>query len=676
MRVKQVRVRNYRSVHDSRWFDVEPDKTVLVGPNEAGKTAVLRAMQKVAMPPGEEPGLEPLRDYPRRRYHEITDGEVDPSEAVVAEVDFELDDADRSVLAEHAEFLVGAQVLRLTMHHANNRTWYFPDKSTWVVFKTVEKPLGVLRAALAKNDEAAETVKALDGLIARWSERTALRNPLAKRLDDWLGEALGCLDLSDDKIDKAVDAVREAVRMPAQAQAAFSALNKRVPFFVYFSNIFRVRPRIHLAALASREEQGDIDEEYDFGNLCLLRLLGFTAQQLADFAATPAPMPQADAHGNVTQPTAEAIKQYQDRVDERQMRLNSAAVRLTEMIREVWGDEEMTLDFRVDGQYLKVVVRDELGVEVELDQRSEGFQWLVSFFVVFTAQAKGEFANAILLLDEPGLSLHGLKQKQFRLTVSKLAEKNQTLFTTHSPFMVGTNEMDKVRVVEMPDRRAGTLVHTDFAVDDPRSLFPLQAHFGYELGQTLFGQHRNLVVEGITDFWYLEALNEAAVDDGVKALDDKVTILPAGDAGKVVYHATVLHAQDMKVGALFDSDNAGLQASAQETFRVLMKDKQILMVGDFYDGKVTGPEFEDLLRDTLLTVAKAELSIDTSKQGGEQPTRSICDLLADVGGDRFSKLRLAKAFLRWMRTNGWSALTDTEQQSLTALFTAANKATK
>ena len=79
MRVKQVRVQNYRSVHDSRWFDVEPDKTVLVGPNEAGKTAVLRAMQKVAMPPGEEPGLEPLRDYPRRRYHEITDGEVDPS---------------------------------------------------------------------------------------------------------------------------------------------------------------------------------------------------------------------------------------------------------------------------------------------------------------------------------------------------------------------------------------------------------------------------------------------------------------------------------------------------------------------------------------------------------------------------------------------------------------------
>ena len=36
----------------------------------------------------------------------------------------------------------------------------------------------------------------------------------------------------------------------------------------------------------------------------------------------------------------------------------------------------------------KKTVEDELGVEVELDQRSEGFQWLVSFFVVFFAEAQ------------------------------------------------------------------------------------------------------------------------------------------------------------------------------------------------------------------------------------------------------------------------------------------------
>ena len=56
---------------------------------------------------------------------------------------------------------------------------------------------------------------------------------------------------------------------------------------------------------------------------------------------------------------------------------------------------------QADAQYLKVVVEDELGVEVELDQRSEGFQWLVSFFIVFFAEAANKHENAILLLDEP-----------------------------------------------------------------------------------------------------------------------------------------------------------------------------------------------------------------------------------------------------------------------------------
>ena len=88
-------------------------------------------------------------------------------------------------------------------------------------------------------------------------------------------------------------------------------------------------------------------------------------------------------------------------------------MRLTGEIRSVWNPnpkraEADRLRVQADAQYLKVVVEDDLGVEIELDQRSEGFQWLVSFFVVFFAEAVDKHENAILLLDEPGLSLHGL----------------------------------------------------------------------------------------------------------------------------------------------------------------------------------------------------------------------------------------------------------------------------
>ena len=42
MRLTKARVQNYRSVRDTGWFDVEHTKTIMVGPNEAGKTAFLR----------------------------------------------------------------------------------------------------------------------------------------------------------------------------------------------------------------------------------------------------------------------------------------------------------------------------------------------------------------------------------------------------------------------------------------------------------------------------------------------------------------------------------------------------------------------------------------------------------------------------------------------------------
>src|SRR5205814_5953579 len=131
--------------------------------------------------------------------------------------------------------------------------------------------------------------------------------------------------------------------------------------------------------------------------------------------------------------------------------LNAASIRLTNEIRKVWvpdakKPEADRLRVEADAQYLKVVVEDDLGVEIELDQRSEGFQWLVSFFVVFFAEAAGKHQNAILLLDEPGLSLHGLKQQEFRSTISRLATANQLIYTTHSPFLVGPDELDLVRV--------------------------------------------------------------------------------------------------------------------------------------------------------------------------------------------------------------------------------------
>lgn len=73
MRLKRARVQTYRSIRDTGFFEVESGKTILVGPNEAGKSAILQALQQINAPKGVK-GFDPLRDYPRALYNDITTG--------------------------------------------------------------------------------------------------------------------------------------------------------------------------------------------------------------------------------------------------------------------------------------------------------------------------------------------------------------------------------------------------------------------------------------------------------------------------------------------------------------------------------------------------------------------------------------------------------------------------
>ena len=404
--------------------------------------------------------------------------------------------------------------------------------------------------------------------------------------------------------------------------------------------------------------------------MCLLKLLGFDARGLSNLGK--APDPESGDHSG--------LKAYQDQLDRRSYQLNAASIRLTESINGVWRPdpnraEADRLRVEADQQYLKVVVEDELGVEVELDQRSEGFQWLTSFFVVFFAEAADSYQNAILLLDEPGLSLHGLKQREFRTTVSRLAETNQLLFTTHSPFMVGPDELDLVRVVEMKDRKTGTKVHTTVTAGDSTALLPLQEALGYDLAQSLFTQQRNLVLEGLTDYWYLEATAALLKAAGEIELSDNISLVPASNAGKVVYFATILHANNLKVAALLDSDAAGDAAAKVDTLVHTLGNKNIIRTADAYSGAVKSPEVEDLLRDTLINVARPDLGWDIKEVASKQPVRPVVDIFTkEIGKNTFSKYRLAKAFLRWTREHEAADLTEIERTQWKGLIKIINSA--
>ena len=299
---------------------------------------------------------------------------------------------------------------------------------------------------------------------------------------------------------------------------------------------------------------------------------------------------------------------------------------------------------------------------------------LVSFFVVFFAEAMDKHKNAILLLDEPGMSLHGLKQREFKTTISKLAEQNQTIYTTHSPFLVGPDELDLVRVVELKNREEGTKVHTTLSSSDPAGLLPLQEALGYDLAQSLFTQHKNLILEGLTDYWYLDATALLLREGKIVDLDPKISLVFANSAGKVVYYATILHAQNLKIAALLDSDAAGDQAAQQENLIHSVGNKNILRTKDFYS-KVNKPEIEDLLRETLIVIAKNEFGTDVKAFADKNPTKPIIDIFSKEIKN-FSKYKLAKAYVKWTKNNDHSQLTQEERDNWTKMIQTINKALK
>jgi hypothetical protein len=90
-------------------------------------------------------------------------------------------------------------------------------------------------------------------------------------------------------------------------------------------------------------------------------------------------------------------------------------------------------------------------------------------------------------------------------------------------------------------------------------------------------------------------------------------------------------------------------------------------------GKPSRPEIEDLLRETLISVAKEDLGWDVTAKAAEQPEQPLVELFAaEING--FSKYKLAKAYLRWTRDHKASDLAADERSQGETLLSSFNAA--
>lgn len=534
MQLRSVSIKKFRNIVDSGAIEIDDSMTCLVGLNEAGKTAILRALHLIK--PHDGATLNETIDYPRRVWkRDQRAGEVG-AEAAVTTV-FDLDEDDVAAVTATGVVLAGSTVTvsrRFTAEQVEVGLSLDGKKTLLAIVESTPEISDVARSLVVQSP----TVKHL---------RVQIRK--------------------DTSEDSSVRSELEAVvaRYAKITAAARTAAYSRVPTFFYFDDYALLPGRIDLSRLEGSEVIASSAEQ--------------TARSLLALAdTTPANLASGD---------------YEDRKAE----LESVSGDLTDQIFEYWKQNtnlRVHFDVDVDPQgsdgYNQRSVRRWLEIRVEdmahrftsnFERRSHGFQWFFSFLAAFTEfELEHKDTSFIVLLDEPGVSLHGLAQRDLlRFLNERLASAVQVVYTTHSPFMVETDHIERVRIVEDGGRDVGATVTSDVLGVNDNSLFPLQAALGYDAGQHLFVGRDNVAVEGSADVVYLTVLSRRLGVKEKTTLDSRWSLIPTGGASNLPAFVALLGSR-VEVTVIMDSgtEGAGKVQAALDAGRI--SSDRLIRVGD------------------------------------------------------------------------------------------------
>lgn len=542
MKLIRYKVQNFKSVKDSGWITCS-DVTTLVGVNEAGKSNLLLALWKLNPVSGGK--IDILHDAPVSRLTTIRN-ETGTTPFITAE--FELSDEDMSaIIEEYGADLTSIDSVIVTRYFDEHYTLSYPHC-----------------------------------------------NPELKIKDDKIDVDSHNEEDEEDVQDEILDEERLA-----------QIVVNRIPKFVYYSNYGNLSTRLYLPHVTTWLKGGTVagieksDEQIRTMKVLFINL---QPEEIQELGLDPKDM-AAKRHGynsrTTYQPTADEIQKAENAKEERTILLQSAGSMLTKEFADWWKQGDYKFRFNADGDYFTIWVSDSKRPdEVRLDQRSTGLQWFISFFLIFLVESKFQHKNAILLLDEAGLTLHPKAQKDLSKFFNSLSKDNQIIHTTHSPFIVDTNNIDRCKVVYV-DSDGYTVASANLRDSDDKlneqSIYAVHAALGLSVSDILFQGCMPIIVEGPSDQIYLSAIKQALIAGKKFAPKEECIFVPSGGVRGIQGVVSLLGGKQGKLPiVVVDSDKSGKDAKSK-LLSGLYKDSKdnILEVSDYIS--VANAEVEDLI---------------------------------------------------------------------------------
>ena len=383
---------------------------------------------------------------------------------------------------------------------------------------------------------------------------------------------------------------------------------KKIPKFVYYSDYGNLDSEIYLPRVIEDFKRDDLgeaarakartldvlfkyvklspEEIYELGNdrKIVIKKLDYNNREISS------------VEQNLTE---DEVKEWSDKKRERSILLDSAASQLTINFKKWWLQGDYIFKFVADGHHFRINVSDTLRPEpIELEGRSRGLQWFFSFFLVFLVETKEGHSNTILLLDEPGLSLHPLAQYDLAKFFRKLSEENQLIYTSHSPFLVDMDNLANVKAVYIDSETGRTKVSSNLrynAKDAEKSIYPVHAALGLTVSDTLLLGCLPILVEGPSDQIYLNLIKRYLVGTGDLKNSKEIVFIPAGGVKGMGPLTKLISSRDDSLPyVLLDSDKAGKEYQKQlKTGRYRDAKDKVLEVAQFLsEGEF---EIEDLI---------------------------------------------------------------------------------
>ena len=591
MKLESVRIENFKCIEDTEEFSLK-QVTCLVGKNEAGKSAILQAIYKLN---GDIPENSDFKDteYPRRHLSKYQERhETSPDNVLITK--WELEEGDIAELDRH----FGSDIL------LNNKIEIFKGYDNvrrWNIQIDEQRIISNIPGMADLNSGDLSDLEGLDTFVEIISKLESYETLSQSQTD--------LLEYITEKFPEG-DSFKAVARI----------LQDKLPTFLYFSDFHRMTGEVSLDDLKQRIKSNKLE----MGHRIFIALLNLAGKSPEDIDSI--------ARFVVLQAQLEGVQN-----------------RLTDEIFEYWSQNKyLEVTFHYDqgrpedpaplnsGFVFRTRIKNTRHrATIDFNERSAGFTWFFSFLVWFSQVKKEYDEKLIILLDDPGLGLHGRAQADLlRYINEKLKPHYQVIYTTHSPFMIDPDNLINVRTVQdvltKDEELLGTKVGDRVLATDPDTLFPLQAALGYDITQTLFIGKNNLLVEGPSDFLYLKWFSQKLHETEKVYLDNRWVIVPCGGISKIGSFMRLFGGSELNIAVLTDYHYGIKQQVRSLRESELLRAIQIFSAEMYTD--TTDADIEDILgRHLYITLINECYSLeDSNKIPYNTPTDAPDRVLEEV----------------------------------------------